>query len=102
MIHVIATIELAPGTRAAFLAEFRKVMIPVSAEVGCIEYGPAVDIDSGLAAQLKLGEDRVVIVEKWDSVEALKAHIVAPHMLAYRTTVKEFVRGTELRVLTPA
>jgi len=102
MIHVIATIELAPGTRDAFLAEFRKVVSPVRAEAGCIEYGPTLDVDSGLGAQVMIGDDRVVVVEKWDSVEALKAHVVAPHMLAYRAAVKEFVLRTELRVLGPA
>ena len=102
MIHVIATIELAPGMRSDFLGEFRKVIPLVKAEAGCIEYGPAIDLDSGLSAQVKIGEDRVTIVEKWDSLDALKAHLVAPHMLVYRARVKEFVRGTELRVLSPA
>ena len=102
MIHVIATIELAPGTRESFLAEFRKIVATVHEEAGCIEYGPAIDAETGIAAQYKLGADRVTIVEKWDSVDALKAHSVAPHMLAYRARVKDFVRGMELRVLSPA
>ncbi len=102
MIHVIATIDLAPGTREKFLAEFRKIIADVRAEAGCIEYGPAVDADTGIPAQHKLGEDRVTVMEKWESVDALKAHSVAPHMLAYRARVKEFVRAMELRVLAPA
>ncbi len=102
MIHVIATIELAPGTRESFLAEFRKIIATVLEEAGCIEYGPAVDAETGMANQYKIGADRVTIVEKWDSVDALKAHSVALHMLAYRARVKEFVRGMELRVLSPA
>jgi quinol monooxygenase YgiN len=102
MIHVIATIELNPGTRDRFLAEFRKLVPEVKAEVGCIEYGPTVDADTDIAIQYKLGPDRVVIVEKWETVAALKAHGVAPHMQAYRAKVKEFVKGMELRVLSPA
>ncbi|MEP7084602.1 MAG: putative quinol monooxygenase [Betaproteobacteria bacterium] len=102
MIHVIATIELAPGTRESFLAEFRKIIPTVLGEDGCIEYGPTVDAESGIATQYKIGADRVAIMEKWDSVEALRAHSVAPHMLAYRGRVKDFVRGMELRVLSPA
>ena len=102
MIHVIATIDLSPGTREAFLAEFRKIIATVHAEAGCIEYGPAIDADTGIATQYKIGADRVSIIEKWDSVDALKAHSVAPHILAYRARVKEYVRGTELRVLSPA
>jgi len=102
MIHVIATIDLAPGTREAFLVEFRKLIADVRAEAGCIEYGPAVDAQTGIPTQFKIGNDRVTVIEKWESVDALKAHAVAPHMQAYRVRVKDFVRATELRVLAPA
>jgi quinol monooxygenase YgiN len=102
MIHVIATIDLAPGTREAFLSEFRKIVPEVRAEAGCIEYGPAIDAGTDIAAQAKIGADKVVVIEKWESVAALKAHSVAPHMQAYRPKVKDYVRGMELRVLTAA
>ena len=102
MIHVIATIELAPGTRDAFLTEFRKLIPDVKAEAGCIAYGPAVDAETDIPTQARIGADKVVIVEQWESVVALKAHAVAPHMQAYRVRVKEFVKGMELRVLSPA
>lgn len=102
MIHVIATIDLNPGTREAFLAEFRKNVPAVLAEDGCIEYGPAVDADTGIPTQSKIGPDRVTVIEKWASVEALKAHAVAPHMKEYRLRVKDYVRGMDLRVLSPA
>jgi quinol monooxygenase YgiN len=102
MIHVIATVELAPGTREKFLTEFRKLIPEVRAEDGCIEYGPAVDAETDIPIQFKVGVDRVVVIEKWESVTALKAHGVAPHMQAYRARVKDFVKSMELRVLKPA
>jgi quinol monooxygenase YgiN len=102
MIHVIATIDLAPGTREAFLAEFRKIIPDVRAEAGCIEYGPAIDAETGIPTQYRIGADRVMVMEKWASVDALKAHAVAPHVQAYRARVKDFVRSMELRVLSPA
>lgn len=102
MIHVIATIDLVPGSREKFLAEFRKIIAAVRAEAGCIEYGPAVDADTGMPTQYRIGADRVTVVEKWESVDALKAHSVAPHMQAYRARVKDLVRAMELRVLAPA
>ena len=102
MIHVIATIELAPGTRDAFLTEFRKLIPDVKAEAGCIAYGPAIDAETDIPTQARIGADKVVIVEQWESIAALKAHAVAPHMQAYRVRVKEFVKGMELRVLSPA
>lgn len=102
MIHVIATVELNPGTRDKFLAEFRKVIPDVLKENGCIEYGPAVDAETDIAIQAKVGPDRVMVIEKWADVAALKAHGVAPHMQAYRARVKEYVKGMELRILSPA
>ena len=101
MIHVIATVELNPGTRDKFLAEFRKLIPDVKAEVGCIEYGPAIDAETDIPIQFKIGPDKVTIIEKWEDAAALKAHGVAPHMQAYRARVKGFVRGMELRVLAP-
>ena len=102
MIHVIATIELAPGTRGAWLAEFRKIIADVQAEKGCLEYGPAIDAATDIEIQAKIGADKVVVVEKWEDVAALKAHSVTPHMQSYRVQVKDYVRAVNLLVLDPA
>jgi quinol monooxygenase YgiN len=102
MIHVIATITVHPGRRAEFLEHFHRLMPLVHAETGCLEYGPAIDIHTGLPNPVPLREDVVVIVEKWENLDTLKAHLVAPHMHDYRTRVKELVIGTELQVLAPA
>jgi quinol monooxygenase YgiN len=102
MIHVIATLEVRPGRRSALLAEYRRLVPLVLAEAGCIEYGPAVDVASGLGVQPPLRENIAVIVEKWQSLEALRAHTQAPHMVAYREAVKDIVVRVELLVLEPA
>ena len=102
MIYVVATLDLEPDTREMFLSEFRKVVPLVRQEVGCIEYGPAVDAATGIAGQHEVGPDRVMVIEKWESIDALKAHDVAPHMQAYRLRVKGLIRGRELRMLKPA
>jgi quinol monooxygenase YgiN len=102
MIFVLARIELAPGARAKFLAEFHRLMPQVHAEAGCLEYGPATDAATPLPQQTKLGDDVVMIVEKWESLAHLEAHLVAPHMTPYRERVKDIVRGTQLTVLDPA
>ncbi len=101
MIHVIAAVELAAGTREAFLAEFRKNVPLVRAEAGCIEYGAAVDVPSGVPVQIPVRDNVVTVVEKWDSLAALQAHLKAPHMLAYRERVKDFVSRVQLQVLQP-
>lgn len=102
MIHVIAIIELNPGTRDEFLREFHGIVPTVRAEAGCIEYGPAIDARTSLPQQQRLGETTVVVVEKWESEAALEAHLAAPHMLSYRERVKSCVREVRLHVLQPA
>ena len=101
MIHVIATINLHPGTRDSFLNEFRQIVAPVRAEAGCIEYGPTVDVVSGLAVQGNPRPDVVTVVERWESLEHLQAHLIAPHMIAYRPKVKDFVCSVTLQILEP-
>ncbi|MCA9023827.1 MAG: antibiotic biosynthesis monooxygenase [Planctomycetaceae bacterium] len=102
MIHVIATIQVADGRRDEFLKIFRELMPKVHAEDGCIEYAPAIDIDTGVSVQSMKGENTVTIMEKWESVEKLKAHLSAPHMVEYRDGVQELVQGVTLNVLQPA
>jgi quinol monooxygenase YgiN len=101
MIVVLATIELQPGKRDDFLREFRQIVLKVRAEQGCIEYFPTVDQASALPAQGLPRQDVVVVVEKWESIPALEAHLIAPHMMEYRPKVKEFVKRVGLQILTP-
>ena len=101
MIHVLATIELADGKREEFLKEFQQLVPKVLAEEGCIEYGAAVDMPTSLPAQTPPSENAVTVVEKWESIDALEAHLVAQHMLDYRTKVKSLVTGITLRILKP-
>jgi len=102
MIHVIATVEIRPGQREAFLAEFHRVMPFVHAEAGCLEYGPTIDVETGLGAQLPLRQNVVTIVEKWEGLDALRTHLTAPHMGDYRERVKDLVVSVKLQVLQPA
>jgi quinol monooxygenase YgiN len=102
MIHVIATVTVKPGKRDAFLAEFHRIVPLVHAEAGCIEYGPTVDIASGMSVQGPLRENVAVIVEKWESLEALHAHTQAAHMADYRVRVRDFVESVTLQILAPA
>jgi len=102
MIHVIATITVKPGKREAFLREFARLVPDVRGEKGCIEYGPAVDLETGISVQEPCRQDAVIVIEKWVDLEALKAHSVAPHMAAYRERVKDIMVGTSLQILRNA
>jgi quinol monooxygenase YgiN len=102
LIVVLATIELHPGKRNDFLAEFQKIVEPVRAEQGCLEYFPTTDHATNLPAQGPAREDVVVVVEKWEDIAALEAHLIAPHMMAYRPRVKDYVKRVSLQILSPA
>jgi quinol monooxygenase YgiN len=100
MIHVIATIRTAEGRRNDFLTAFHDLVPQVRAEAGCIEYGPAIDVDTPIASK-PVRTDVVMVMEKWESVTALQAHLAAPHMQQFRDRAKDFVQGVEIQVLAP-
>jgi len=102
MIHVIAVITAKPGQRESILGPFRANVPAVRAEKGCIEYGAAVDAENALPFQTKYGADTFVVVEKWESMDALKAHAAAPHMAAYGAKVKDFIASRVIHILQPA
>jgi len=102
MIHVIAVITAKPGQRAALLDLFRANVPAVLAEDGCIEYGAAVDIDAIGPAQARFGEDSFVVIEKWASIEHLRAHAVAPHMKEYSLKAKDLIANRAIHVLRAA
>ena len=102
MIYVMATIKLKPDCKEAFLEIFRRNIPNVKAEKGCVSYEPTVDIDSGIAIQGELRKDVVTIIEAWEDLDALRVHLNAPHMTAYREEVKELVHKVSLQVLQPA
>ena len=102
MVHVIAVITAKPGQRETILQHFRANTPAVRAEAGCIEYGAAVDADNALPFQTPWGPDTFVVVEKWDSMDALKAHAAAPHMAAYGAATKEFIASRVIHIMQPA
>jgi quinol monooxygenase YgiN len=101
MIMVIASIRIKPGTRADYLPILKALVPDVGKEEGCIEYLPAVDLDTKMPVQA-LDKDVVTILEKWESLEALQNHLGSAHMLEYRERVKNLVENVSVRVLQEA
>jgi quinol monooxygenase YgiN len=102
MIHVLAIITAQPGQREAVLEHFRANMPAVHAEEGCIEYGPVIDAPNAGPAQTPLGPDTFCVVEKWASMDALRAHAAAPHMAAYGAKTRPLLASRTIHILTPA
>ncbi|MFZ3236346.1 MAG: putative quinol monooxygenase [Stellaceae bacterium] len=102
MIHVVAVITAKRGMREQILDAFRANMPAVHAEQGCIEYGPAVDAEGAGGIQTKFGPDTFVVLEKWESLDALKAHGASAHMAAYAAKTREMIASRVIHVLQPA
>jgi quinol monooxygenase YgiN len=102
MIHVIAIITAKPNKRDAILEAFRANMPAVHAEAGCIEYGPAVDAEGVGGFQTPFGPDTFLVIEKWESLDHLKAHAASPHMAAYGAKTKDLIASRVIHVLSPA
>jgi len=98
MIHVIASIQVKEGKMSQFMKVFKTNIPNVLEETGCIEYVPTIDLPSGLPPQ-ELNPNIATIIEKWQSLDDLKAHLTAPHMLDYKEKVKNMVEGMSIKVL---
>jgi quinol monooxygenase YgiN len=101
LIHVLAFITTKPGRRNEVLEAFRANVPAVHAEDGCIEYGAAIDTQDVGPFQTQVGADTFVVVEKWTSLEALKAHAASPHMAAYGAKTKDLLASRVIHVLSP-
>jgi quinol monooxygenase YgiN len=100
-VHVLAVITTNPGKRDEVLANFKANVPAVLAEDGCIEYGAVVDCgEAGFATAM--GDDTFVVVEKWASLDALKAHAAAPHMKAYAEKNKDLLADRKIHVMSDA
>ena len=102
MIHVLAIITAKPGMRERILEAYRANVEAVRAEAGCLAYEAVVDVQGAAAGFAQFGPDAFVVVEKWESIEALRAHAIAPHMKAYASQVKDLTAGRAIHVLEPA
>lgn len=99
MIHVIATIALKPECYTDFVSTLKNNISNVRAEDGCVEYTPCVDVDSGLPPQGGVREHVVTIVEAWESLDHLRAHLKTPHMVDFSQKTKEMRTSTKLQVV---
>lgn len=101
MINVVASIKIKPGTRDQFVAVFNENVPAVLAEDGCIEYAPTIDANSTIDAQAK-DADMVTVIEKWESLDALYAHLSAPHMISFREKAGDMIESISLKILKQA
>ena len=83
MIHVIAIITAKPGKRDEILRPLPRQRAGGARREGLHRVRRHGRHRRHGSFQTKFGPDTFVVVEKWESIDALKAHAAAPHMTAY-------------------
>ena len=100
MLTVIAEIRTRPGQhhRQAVLDQFVKIIPTVLKEEGCHGYAPMVDAATDASFQAT-APDSIIMVEQWETVAHLEAHLQTAHMKAWSDAVKGDVLETHIRIL---
>lgn len=96
MLTVIAEIRTRPGQhhRQAVLDQFAKIIPTVLKEEGCHGYAPMVDHAAGVSFQT-LAPDSIVMIEQWESVAHLEAHLQTPAYESLQRRGKRRCAGNE-------
>ena len=100
MLIVIADIQVFPGDqhRENVLNAFKKITPAVLQEPGCHGYELLMDHESDVDYQTKI-PDSITMLEQWQSLEHLNAHLQTPHMQAYQQQVKDDVLDVKIRIM---
>jgi quinol monooxygenase YgiN len=102
MISVIASVQVKPGKKQEFLKSFKEFAVKVRKEKGCIFYFPAVDVKTDMPVQ-NTDDNRVTILERWESMEALNGHLASPDMQERMKEEADMVEGeADVKILQEA
>lgn len=78
--HVLVTMTIKEGRMEEFLRICEELRPHVLREKGCQAYDYTREIPSPLGAQEPIDANRIILIERWESMEALRAHLETPHM----------------------
>ena len=99
MIQILVTMIVKEGRMAEFIAVCEELRPLVLVEKGCQAYEYAREIASPLGIQEPINADRVTLIERWDSLDALKEHMETPHMKEAGPKMKDLRSSVAARVL---
>jgi quinol monooxygenase YgiN len=99
MIHVIASISVHEGKMQDALNIYELFVPKVNAEDGCLQYLPTRDLPTDIPTQVQEG-NVITVLERWESMDAFKAHLTAPHVVQFRKDVESIVAKVSIKVLT--
>ena len=99
-VWVLCRFDLKPeADKAAYIAQTKAILDTVRREDGCIEYRLLGDCETDWEKPQRFGERTLWMLEKWASVNSLKAHLETPHMKAFGPTVRPFRANSTFHVL---
>lgn len=101
-VYVLCRFDLKPDADVRDYAAKTLAVVPtVRAEDGCRLYTLLKDATTDWDKPMRFGERTMWMLEKWDSIDALKAHLDTPHMKAFGPTVRQMRTASTFHVLEP-
>ena len=99
-VWVLCRFDLKSETsRAEYIAKTCAIVDTVRAEKGCCEYRLLGDAVTDWEKPQRFGDRTLWMLEKWESIGALKAHLETPHMKAFGPTVRPMRANGTFHVL---
>ncbi len=92
MIYILATLTIKPGSLEEVLSLATPCIEGTRKEAGCISY----DLHRSLT-----DENTLIFVERWTDMDAIKAHFVEPHLVAWRDVGEPFITQKSIEIITP-
>lgn len=90
MIYVIATVRIRPDALEAYATLAQPCIAATRREPGCLLY----DLDASTT-----DPETLIFLQKWETREALTAHLNAPHVALFRETIKPYVVGSSVEIV---
>ena len=99
-VWVLCRFDLKPDAdKAEYIAKTKEILGAVRAESGCIEYRLLGDCDTDWEKPQRFGDRTLWMLEKWASVNSLRAHLETPHMKAFGPKVSGMRSSSTFHVL---
>lgn len=86
-LNIIATITIKPEYHEAFKPIFKRLVIGSRAEHGCVRYELNQSIEN---------PNIYIVVETWQSKQAIDLHNTTPHFVEFANFAKEHVDGLSI------
>ncbi len=86
-LNIIATITIKPEYHEAFKPIFKRLVIGSRAEHGCVRYELNQSIEN---------PNIYIVVETWQSQQAIDLHNTTPHFVEFANFAKEHVDGLSI------